>query len=64
LSGWKDAYAMGTLAAAFAEAGDFDAAVQWQGRANGLYFDGKDKAEGEARLKLYRAKTPDRETGP
>jgi hypothetical protein len=64
LSGWRGVNAPGTLAAACAEDGDFDAAVQWQGRANGLYPGGKEKADGEARLKLYQAKTPYRESKP
>ena len=64
LTEWKEAYMLDTLAAAYAEAGDFDAAVKWQTKANALYSDDKDKTEGEARLKLYQARTPYRETTP
>ena len=56
LTKWKVALDIGTLAAAHAEAGDFEAAVQWQTKANGLYGAGKDREKGEARLKLYQQK--------
>jgi tetratricopeptide (TPR) repeat protein len=64
LSGWKEADHLGTLAAASAEAGDFDAAVKWQSRANELYADAGNKKNGEERLRLYREKRPYRETPP
>ena len=64
LAGWKQAYLIGTLAAAYAEAGDFDAAIKWQTRANAMYSDAKDRSNGEARLELYRAKRPITRTGP
>jgi hypothetical protein len=53
---------LGTLAAAYAEAGDFDKAVEWQGKANKLYTGAEDRKKGEERLKLYRDKKPYRET--
>ena len=64
LTEWKDAITLDTLAAAYAEAGDFDAAVKWQTKANAMFPEGKDKSEGEARLKLYQARKPYRETRP
>jgi hypothetical protein len=53
---------LATLAAAFAEAGDFDSAVKWQEKAQALYWDAHDKEQGLARLILYHAKKPYRET--
>jgi tetratricopeptide (TPR) repeat protein len=64
LSGWTEARHIGTLAAASAEAGDFDAAVKWQSRANERYADAGDEKKGEERLRLYRDKRPYRETLP
>lgn len=58
LSGWKDPNHLDTLAAAYAEAGDFARAAEWQEKAIGL---AKGETSGEnwaARLELYRAKTP------
>ena len=47
-----------TLAAAYAESGDFDKAVEMQEKANRLLTDGPNKTIGAERLKLYKAKTP------
>jgi tetratricopeptide (TPR) repeat protein len=59
---WQDPFSLGTLAAAYAEAGDFAAAVEWLEKAM------KDKVylkeygeEAEKMLKLYQAKKPYRE---
>jgi tetratricopeptide (TPR) repeat protein len=62
LSGWKDANNLGTMAAACAAAGDFDAAVKWQEQAQPLYADEKARREGLGRLELYRAGKPYRMT--
>lgn len=62
LSGWKNPYYMNTLAAAYAEAGDFKQAAEWQEKAivaKAFSKAGEDAAL--ARLKLYRAGKPFRE---
>ena len=60
LTDWKDADSLDTLAAACAEAGDFDAAVKWQEKALGMLAkdDEPNRKDFEARLTLYRAKKP------
>lgn len=61
-SEWKYANALGTLAAAYAEAGDFDKAVQWQEKA--LKDDTYVKYAGEkaiARVALYKQRQAYRE---
>jgi hypothetical protein len=58
LSDWKEANPIGTLAAAYAEAGDFDKAVEFQEKANGLSTVEDDRQKGRERLKLYRDRTP------
>ena len=45
----------------YAEAGDFDKAVEWQEKANKLYSDADDRKKGEDRLKLYQQRKPYRE---
>ncbi|HJT36638.1 MAG TPA: tetratricopeptide repeat protein [Pirellulales bacterium] len=65
LSDWKDPADLDILAAAYAERGDFEAAVKWQTEALRVYGDGDDKAlsQGAAeRLGLYRRHQPYRET--
>ncbi len=64
LTEWKDPKKLDTLAAAYAESGDFDAAVKWQTQAIALFREDKDRTEGAARLKLYQARTPYRQTRP
>ncbi len=61
LSQWKKAYHIGTLAAAYAEAGNFDKAVEYQEKANMLYTDAEDRKKGEDRLRLYKDKKPYRD---
>jgi tetratricopeptide (TPR) repeat protein len=60
LTNWKDTLCLDTLAAAYAEAGNFDKAVEWQEKAIKL-FDGPDKQEVTDRLNLYRARKPYRQ---
>ncbi len=62
LSEWKNAGHIDTLAAAYAETGDFGKAVEWQEKATKLYTDAEDKKKGEERLKLYKDKKPYRAT--
>jgi tetratricopeptide (TPR) repeat protein len=60
LSGWADPAHLDTLAAAYAEAGDFKQAVQYQERAlksPGAFKDGELK-EARQRLTLYKAGKP------
>jgi tetratricopeptide (TPR) repeat protein len=52
---------LGTLAAAYAEAGDFGKAVSTQKEAMALLTDEKTKADFASRLKLYESNTPYRE---
>jgi tetratricopeptide (TPR) repeat protein len=64
LSTWNESNYLDTLAAAYAEAGDFDAAVKWQSNAIELLTDEKKKQEYRSRLKLYGEKKPYRESQP
>ena len=53
-----------TLAAAYAESGDFDSAVKWETKAIELETDANEKAEYGERLELYQDKKPFREVKP
>ena len=64
LTDWNEAGIIDTLAAAYAESGDFLLAVKWQTRAIELETDTKNKEEYVARLKLYQAKKAYRDTTP
>ena len=55
---WKEAFPLSTLAAAYAESGDFDAAIKCQEKAQAMYLDDKDREKGLARLELYKAHRP------
>ncbi len=62
LTGWKDADALGALAAAHAECGDFDQAVKREEEALALSpKDDQAHPAGLARLALYKDKKPYRE---
>ena len=54
LSEWKDAFALGTLAAAYAESRDFPAAARSQAKALGFLSDAKLRDDFRMRLKLYQ----------
>ena len=58
----SDASFLDTLAAAYAEAGDFEKAVAIQNEAITLLKDAASKQDYTSRLRLYEAKTPYRET--
>ena len=60
LTSWKDDDYLDTLAAAYAEAGQFDKAVEWQAKALVL-APSTDRAAFQARLDLYKAGKPYRE---
>ncbi len=62
LDGWKDASYLEILAAAYAESGDFAAAVRWQTTALERTAEDASKAECAARLELYQAQKPYRQT--
>jgi tetratricopeptide (TPR) repeat protein len=51
-----------TLAAAYAEAGDFESAMKTQLRANGLFREAERRKNGQERLALYRERRPYRES--
>ena len=61
LTGHKEANGLVTLAAAYAEKGDFAAAVKWQTRAIELEKNATTKNEYRKRLKLFEEKKPYRE---
>ena len=58
LSGWKDANNLDTLAAAYAEMGDFEKAVEWEEKAINFFGSDEGKAKGRRRMNLYREKKP------
>ena len=60
LTDWKDAETLDTLAAAYAEAGDFEKAIDYSQKAIELADDDA-KADLESRLKLYQDKKPFRQ---
>ncbi len=54
-------YFIGTLAAAYAEIGDFARAIEYQDKAQGRYADETERQRGRERLALYREHKPYRE---
>jgi tetratricopeptide (TPR) repeat protein len=57
LSNWKSPACLDTLAAAYAEFGDFHAAVEWQSRAIELLEGDAEKDDYSSRLERYKAET-------
>ncbi len=64
LTHWKKAGCLHTLAAACAEAGDFEAAVKWQENGLALTGDAEDQDFERSRLALYQARVPFRDFPP
>ncbi len=64
LTEWKQPGHLDTLAAAYAEAGDFDSAVAWQTRAIEFLMDETKRDDYRSRLVLYQAKKPYRKASP
>jgi tetratricopeptide (TPR) repeat protein len=58
LTGWKEADKLAVLAAAYAEAGDFEKAVTWQEKAIVRFIDPEDRKKGLGRLALYKDHKP------
>jgi hypothetical protein len=58
LTYWKDGYVLSTLAAAYAEAGDFACAVRWQEQALQRPTSGSNSTTDQDRLALYKAGKP------
>jgi tetratricopeptide (TPR) repeat protein len=64
LSEWKDWNCIGTLAAAYAESGDFEQAVKYQKQALSMEaLTDAERAEEEMRLKLFKQRKPYRDVG-
>jgi serine/threonine-protein kinase len=64
LTDWKKAMYVDALAAAYAEAGDFDSAVKQQKKAIDLMTEGEEhlRADFKERLRLYQSGKPYRES--
>jgi hypothetical protein len=64
LTNWREPRFLHALAAAHAEAGDFDSAVQWQTKALAFATNPSENQEQRARLLLYQDKKPYRMRKP
>ena len=64
LGSWKDGWILDTLAAAYAETGDFKQAVIWQEKALALAANDDERGELARHLKLYQDGKPYREEAP
>ena len=58
LSGGNDPWYIDTLAAAYAESGDFDSAKEWEAKAIDMVQGEKEKQDYRSRLKLYEQGKP------
>ena len=61
IANWDDANHLGTLAAAYAELGDFKEAMNYQRRANSRYSEADARKKGEKLLNLYKENLPYRD---
>jgi len=69
LTNWDNASYLDTLAAAYAEAGDFEKAIEWETKVLGMFAPGQTsitsdrmlKTDVEARIELFRQRQPLRE---
>jgi len=58
LSGWHDAFCLGTLAAACAETGDYDGAIKWEKQCLKLGLAGREREKALLELDLFAQKKP------
>ena len=58
LAEWKHGHCLDALAAAYAEAGDFQAAVEWEKKAVGMSMSDAEKQERSDRLVLFQSGKP------
>ena len=58
LTAWKDLLNLTTIAAAYAEIGDFEQAVTWEQKAENEGLKNQDLKDSQARLELYKQKKP------
>lgn len=54
LTDWNNPEMLDSLAAAYAESGEYNIAIDWQGKPNKLCPNSEDRKKGEERLNLYR----------
>ena len=65
LTNWEKSYCIGTLAAAYAELGDFNNAVKYQKQAlEMIVVTNSERVNAERLLKLYQNRQPNREVTP
>jgi serine/threonine-protein kinase len=62
LTNFKDPYDLDTLAAAYAEAGDFEQAIQFMTKALQMKIEADEREGFQKRLALYRSHQPYRDT--
>jgi len=58
LSSWKDAFCLGTLAASYAEVGNFDEAVKWERKCIIIGLPDKNMGQARKELRLFEQKKP------